>query len=168
MCSKQSRRFKLSIFNMITGINESKRFPKHISCECKYKLDGRTCNSNQNWNNDKCWCECKNLKEHHIYEKDYIWNLATCSCKNGKYLTSIIDDSVITCDEIIEAVAKSYYKTTKTVPIKTVSTKSTTTNFFDFLIYLLITIALLIVVSIYCYLIKYRGKRKTFIKFKVF
>ena len=25
--------------------------------------------------------------------KDYIWNLATCSCQNGKYLATIMDDS---------------------------------------------------------------------------
>ena len=30
----------LSVFNMITGINESKTLTKHISCECKCKLDG--------------------------------------------------------------------------------------------------------------------------------
>ena len=30
-----------------------------------------------------------------------IWNSATCSCKNGKYLASINDDSVVTCDETI-------------------------------------------------------------------
>ena len=35
-------------------------------------------------------------------KKYYIWNPATCSCENGKYLARIIDDSVITCDEIIE------------------------------------------------------------------
>ena len=36
-------------------------------------------------------------------KEDYIWNPATCSCENGKYLVSITDDdSVITCDEIIE------------------------------------------------------------------
>ena len=34
--------------------------------------------------------------------EDYIWNPATCNCENGKYLASIIDDPVITCDEIIE------------------------------------------------------------------
>ena len=34
--------------------------------------------------------------------KYYIWNPATCSCENGKYLASIIDDSVIMCYEIIE------------------------------------------------------------------
>ena len=31
----------LSVFNMITGINESKTLTKHISCECKRKFDER-------------------------------------------------------------------------------------------------------------------------------
>ena len=35
-------------------------------------------------------------------KNDNICNPATCSHKNGKYIGSIIDDSVITCDEIIE------------------------------------------------------------------
>ena len=56
-------------------------------------------------NNNKCLCECKNPKEHRVYEKDYIWNPATCSCKNGKYLANIIDDSVITFDETIDVEA---------------------------------------------------------------
>ena len=30
--------------------------------------------------NNKCWCECKNPKEHNACNKDYIWNPATCSC----------------------------------------------------------------------------------------
>ena len=37
----------LSIFNMITGINESKTLAKHTSVECKCKFDGRKCHSNQ-------------------------------------------------------------------------------------------------------------------------
>ena len=49
-------------------------------------------------------------------EKDYTWNPATCSYVNGKYLASIIDDSVITCDEIIEE--------TKTTLTKTIATKT--------------------------------------------
>ena len=36
----------LGMFNMITGINESKTLAKHI-CECKYRFDGRNCNSDQ-------------------------------------------------------------------------------------------------------------------------
>ena len=42
---------------------------------------------------------------------DYVWSRTTCSCENGKYLASIMDDSVIMCDEIIQ----SYNQGTKTV-----------------------------------------------------
>ena len=72
---------------------------KHVSCESEGKFDGRKYNSNQKWNNNKCWCGCKNLKEHHVCEKDYIWNPATCSWKNGNYVGSIIDYSMIMCDK---------------------------------------------------------------------
>ena len=72
----------LGVFNMITGINESKTLTKH-----------------------KCRCECKKID---VCEKDYVWNLATCNCENGKYLASIIDDSGITCDEVIESLPLHY------------------------------------------------------------
>ena len=98
------------MFNIITGINELKTLTKHIWCECKYKFDGRKCNSNQWWNNDKCQCECG---KHLISEKDYIWNPATCSLENGKYLASIMDDSVITFDEIIEEIIPTNFKEKK-------------------------------------------------------
>ena len=75
------------------------------------KIWWKKMNSNQWWNNNKC-CECKK----HICEKDYTWNPATYSCEYGKYLASIIDDSAITCDEIIDGKAKSYDKESKTVP----------------------------------------------------
>ena len=73
---------------------------------------GRKSNWNQNWKNDKCWC---NRKKHHICKKFDIWNPATCSCKNDRYLASIIDNSVITCEEITDVDAKSYDEETKTV-----------------------------------------------------
>ena len=33
----------------------------------------------------------KNLRQHHLCKKDYVWNPATCTCKNCKYLAIIID-----------------------------------------------------------------------------
>ena len=66
----------LSVFNMITGINESKILTKYVSCKCKCKFDGRKRNSNQKRNNDKFQAECK---KYHICEKDYIWNPTTWS-----------------------------------------------------------------------------------------
>ena len=35
------------------------RLTKYISFICKCKFDGKKYNSNQLWNNDKCWCECE-------------------------------------------------------------------------------------------------------------
>ena len=37
-------------------------------------------------------------------KEDYGWNPTTCICENGKYPGSIINNSVIRCDEIINAV----------------------------------------------------------------
>ena len=58
--------------------------------------------------NDKCQCE---FKKRHVREKDYVWSPSTSNCENGKNLASIMDDSVITCDEIIV----SYEDETKTI-----------------------------------------------------
>ena len=110
----KAKNLNLSVFDMITGKNESNILTKHISCECKFKFDGRKCNSDQWTNNDKCQYECK---KRHVYEKDYIWNPSKCSCENGKYLASVIVDSVTTCYEIIgtDAEAKSYDEETNTI-----------------------------------------------------
>ena len=93
--SNKTRDLNLRVLNMITGINTSETLTKHVSYKCKCKLYGRKSNSNQKWNKNKCWYKWKRL---HISEKDYIWNPAICSCKNGKYLANIIDNSVITCN----------------------------------------------------------------------
>ena len=47
---------------MIAVVTEQKTLAKHIPCECKCKYDSKKCNSNQKWNNNKCWCKCKNKK----------------------------------------------------------------------------------------------------------
>ena len=74
----------------------------------KCKFYGRKCNSNQKWNNKNVDVSVKDII--HV-KKNYIWNPAACSCVNDKYLSSIIDDSAITCDEIIDA------EKTKTVTV---------------------------------------------------
>ena len=49
------------------------------------------------------------MKQEIIHWKNNVWNPTTCSCENGKYLASIIDDSVISFDEMVEE--------TKNIPI---------------------------------------------------
>ena len=73
----KTEHLNLSVFNVITEINESKTLIKHISCECKCIFGGTKCSSNQWWNNDKCQCECN---KQHICEKDYVWNPSACIC----------------------------------------------------------------------------------------
>ena len=43
----KTKDLNLSVLNMITEINKSKTLTEHVPCECKYKSDGRKCNSNQ-------------------------------------------------------------------------------------------------------------------------
>ena len=74
-----------------------------------------------------------------------------------------MDDSVIMCDEAIESCDEE----TKTIPTNFNEKKATCKlqNFYMLLAFLLTTITLLITVSIYCYLIKYRAKQKHLLPF---
>ena len=65
---------------------------KLISCDCKYKFNSTTCNSNQKRNNETCYSKCK---------KGHSWNLGTSICENTIYLKSIADTSVSACDKNI-------------------------------------------------------------------
>ena len=47
--------------------------------------------------------------------KNYVWNLSTCNCENGKYLASIMDDSAIICDEIIDVKETNFNKKKKKI-----------------------------------------------------
>ena len=41
-----------------------------------------------------------------IYVKKIVWNPDTCNCENEKYLASIMYDSAIVYDEVIESYAQ--------------------------------------------------------------
>ena len=59
------------------------------------------------WNNDKYQCECK---KSHACQKDYIWNPSTCSCENGEYLASTVNELAIMCDyRVIRRRNKNYF-----------------------------------------------------------
>ena len=82
-----------------------------------------------------------------------------------------MDDLAIMCDEVIEPcdedVETKSNNETKVVPTNFNERKATckTQNFETLLAFLLITIALLIDVSIYCHLMKGRAKQKHLLPF---
>ena len=154
MCSNKTENLSPSVFNLTKGINESKALRKRMSCECKCRFDGRKCNSDQWRNNTKCLYECK---ERLVCEKDYVWNPPTCNYENKKYLASIMDDSAIICDEVIDADADAELNDQTNFNEKKATCKMQ--SFYILLASLSITVALLIAVNIYCHLIKYRAKQ---------
>ena len=97
-----------------------------------------------------------------IYLKKIMFGiLLHVVAKMDNYLANIMYDSVIMWDEIIEE--------TKPIPTnfneKKVACK--TQDFYSLRAFLLITITLLIAVSMYCYLIKYRVKQKHLLPFHI-
>ena len=61
-----------------------------------------------------------------------IWNPATCSCKNWKYLASIIDYSVTRCNELID----KEYKTKKQKHFQQILIKNATCKIKSSIFYL--------------------------------
>ena len=88
-----------------------------------------------------------------VYVKKVIFGILLHAVAKMRNLASVIDNSVIKCDEIIDAVERK--PVTTNFNEKNVICK--TKNFCILLAILLISIALLIAASIYCYLIKYKA-----------
>ena len=71
VCVLKNRRFKSKLVQHDYENKWIEKINKNISCECKFKSKWRKCNSDQYWNNNKCWCECKKC---HVCEKYYVFN----------------------------------------------------------------------------------------------
>ena len=42
------------------------------------------CNNKQRWNDDKCRCECKELIDKRVCDKEFVWNPSNCECECDK------------------------------------------------------------------------------------
>ena len=77
MCSKQNKRFK----SIQHAYRNKWTLTKHISCEGKFRFDGRRCYSDEWCNNHQCQFECK---KNNVCKKYRVPNPATCSCGNER------------------------------------------------------------------------------------
>ena len=77
---------------MIIGKDESKTLTKHISISRKF--NGRKCNSNEKWDNDKCGCDCENPIKN-MDAKKVIFEILVNS-EIDHYSKNIISDLVVT------------------------------------------------------------------------
>ena len=102
----------IKVFNLLARINETRKVVWHETCKCVCRLTSAVCNDRQEWNENKCRCECKeDLVNKLVCDKGYMWNPSKCSCEcdryceTGQYLDyencvcrkKIIDDLIEQC-----------------------------------------------------------------------
>ena len=51
--NKEKKNMNLKVFNLMSGVNETRFLVQHESSSCKCGLKGSVCNSKQKWNHDK-------------------------------------------------------------------------------------------------------------------
>ena len=68
-------------FNLVSGTNETRRIEWHETCKYKCRFNSSVFNNKQRWNEDTCWCECKELIDKGVCDKGFIWNASDCECE---------------------------------------------------------------------------------------
>ena len=74
----------IKVFNLMLRTNETRHINWHETCKCKCRLGASVCNNKQRWNDDKCWCEFKELIDKGVYDKGCAWNRSNCECECDK------------------------------------------------------------------------------------
>ena len=107
----------IKVFNLLARINETRKIVWHETCKCVCRLTSAICNDSNEWNENKCKCECKeDLIDKITFDKGYIWNPSTCYCEchryceTGQYLDyknsvcrkMIIDNLIEQCTSIVD------------------------------------------------------------------
>ena len=111
------KNLNVEVFNMMARINETRKSVWHETCKCVCRFTSAICNDKQDWNANKCVCECKeDLVSKLVCEKRYMWNPSTCACECGKYCEvgqyldyrecvcrkKLIDDLIEQCTTVVD------------------------------------------------------------------
>ena len=146
----------IKVFNMLSRINETRKIVWHKTCKCICRLTSAICNDKQEWNENKCSCECKkDLVSKLVCDKGYMWNPSTCACecdkycKVGQYLDykncvcrkKLIDDLIEQCTSIVDIEIKNG---TDTFTSSTATNSNNSTNIYLFLFVAALIVAVLV------------------------
>ena len=74
----------VKVFNLMSRTNETKNIKWHETCKCECRLDAIACNHKQRWDKNKFRCECKELINKGVCDKDFIRNPSNWECKCNK------------------------------------------------------------------------------------
>ena len=172
----------VKVFNMMARINETRKVVWHETCKCVCRLTSAICNDKEDWNTNKCICECKeDLVSKLVCDKGYMWNPSTCMCECdklcevGQYLDyrqcvcrkKLIDDLIEQCTTVVDVEINNG---TDLVVDKTSSNSSV----YLFLFVAVLIMALLLIAGVVYYCRKDNSKKfedklhETAFKFLVF
>ena len=73
------KNLNIKVFNVMPRTNETRHLEWHETCRCKCRLDGNVFNNKQQWNDDKCRCECKQLIDKGVCDKGFFGILVIVS-----------------------------------------------------------------------------------------
>ena len=157
----------VKVFNMMARINETRKVVWHETCKCVCRLTSAICNDKQDWNANKCVCECKeDLVSKLVCYKGYMWNPSTCMCECdklcevGQYLDykncacrkKLIDDLIEQCTTVVDI------EIGNGTDLLT-SKESSSNNIYLFLFVAVLIIALLSVAGVVYYCRKINSKK---------
>ena len=153
----------IKVFNMLSRINETRKIVWHKTCKCICHLTSAICNDKQEWNENKCSCECKeDLISKLVCDKGYMWNLSTCACECDKYCEigqyldykncvcrkKLIDDLIEQCTSRVDIEIKNgtdiFTSSTVTKNIVTPVNSDNGTNIYLFLFVAVLIVAVLV------------------------
>ena len=66
------KNINVKLFNLMSRTNGTRHIEWHKTCKFNCRLDASVCNNKQRWNEDKCRCECKELLDKGMCDKEFI------------------------------------------------------------------------------------------------
>ena len=83
--------------------NETRHIKWQETCKCKCRLDASIFNNKQRWNDDKCWCESKELIDKGVCDRRYIWSPSNCECDKSRDAGVYLDYTNCECRKKISS-----------------------------------------------------------------
>ena len=164
ICVPESvKNLNVQVFNLMTLPNETRHIKWHEACKCICRLDKIICNSKQQWNKDKCRCECKELIDKGVYDKGFIINPSyfECECDKSCGISEYLDYSNCKCrkklmDPLIE-------ECTENIDIATIDNENKCSFSIVYIVCIvLFSIILAICIGIVIYFVYYRWYLKKY------
>ena len=85
MCvSDVVKNLNVKVLNIMPRTIETRHIKWHETCKSTGRLDESFCSNKQQWNDDKCKSECKELIDKGVCDKRSIWNPINCECACNK------------------------------------------------------------------------------------